>query len=189
MVTGIRQTDGSSIQREWRFHRLDLGWYDRAHHRQIRKMTAQSRGQRQRHSTSSISNLWSNRGFFHIIASTKDRLSRHWREIPLTSSLQNLLANSNQGIPIRTKVWNERLFFSRYSYSTLKLFIMVSGRHLLVGDHRRQEWHSRKASSCHTPSQQLSTQAYDVSVWIEAKNEKIIRGVDWPFVNVTTDDL
>ncbi|KAK1548000.1 hypothetical protein Q3G72_002992 [Acer saccharum] len=40
---------------------------------------------------------------------------------------------------------------------------MVSGRHLLVGDHRRQEWHSRKASSCHTPSQQLSTQAYDVT--------------------------
>ncbi|KAK4337507.1 hypothetical protein RND71_043834 [Anisodus tanguticus] len=27
------------------------------------------------------------------------------------------------------------------------------GRHLLVGDHRRQEWHSRKASSCHTPFQ------------------------------------
>lgn len=58
-------------------------------------------------------------------------------------------------------VLNERLFF-RYSYSKLKLLIMVSGRHLLVGDHRRQEWHSRKASSCHTPSQQLSTQAYDV---------------------------
>lgn len=27
------------------------------------------------------------------------------------------------------------------------------GRHLLVRDHRRQEWHSRKASSCHTPFQ------------------------------------
>ncbi|PHT65675.1 hypothetical protein T459_30100 [Capsicum annuum] len=27
------------------------------------------------------------------------------------------------------------------------------GRHFLVGDHRRQEWHSRKALSCHTPFQ------------------------------------
>lgn len=142
-----------------------------------RRSTPQSIGQRQRHSTSYISNLWENQGLFHIIASTKDRsiLADTWDKSRLTSSLQNLLANSKTWL-IRKNVWNFRLFF-RYSYSTLKLFIMVSGRHLLVDDHRRQEWHSRKASSCHRPSQQLSTQAFNVVVWIEAKNSEIL-GVD-----------
>lgn len=117
------------------------------------RSTPQSIGQRQKHSTSDISNLWENRGLFHIIASTKDRsiLADTGEKSLVTSSLQNSLANSKTWQLINN-VSNGRLFF-RYSYSTLKLYIMRRGRHPLVGDHRRQEWHSRKASSCHTPFQ------------------------------------
>ena len=106
----------------------------------------------------------------------KRKKNPKWRHFSTFNDNSQL--NSNE-IPHWQKLKVRRLKWQKLKIRVLKwkmlkirgsvldfcqLFIMVSGCHLLVSDYRYQEWHSLKAllCQCHTPSQLLSIQAYDV---------------------------